>query len=61
MILYSQVVATYNGKKQLYEPVKGQQIDWDNKDNSPPPDKPKCGYNGNNCPKKGMDLSTLYI
>uniref|UniRef100_A0A1I8JDN4 Guanylate cyclase n=2 Tax=Macrostomum lignano TaxID=282301 RepID=A0A1I8JDN4_9PLAT len=52
------VVAHYYGNTKRYELVSGKVIDWFSKDNLPPPDVPKCGFDNSRCKK---DLSEMAI
>ncbi|BFZ26126.1 hypothetical protein BsWGS_29165 [Bradybaena similaris] len=45
-----EVVANYFGNKQKYEPVPGKTIHWAGGRQGPPPDTPKCGFDGSKCP-----------
>ncbi|XP_048251029.1 atrial natriuretic peptide receptor 1-like isoform X2 [Haliotis rufescens] len=45
-----EVVANYFGNKKRYEPVPGKEIHWAGGRTSPPPDVPKCGFDGAKCP-----------
>lgn len=56
-----QVVANYYGNKKIYEPVEGKQIYWAGGRSSPPPDTPKCGFDGSGCPPDGECLTTCII
>lgn len=48
---YFHVVANYYNRSGL-EYVKGKQIDWAGGRDTPPPDKPKCGFDNSLCPCK---------
>ncbi|VEL27290.1 unnamed protein product [Protopolystoma xenopodis] len=54
--LLLQVVADYVGQNQQYEEVANRKIDWVNEANEPPPDVPRCGFDGKGCPKNGKRL-----
>ncbi|CAH0550987.1 unnamed protein product [Brassicogethes aeneus] len=43
-----EVVANYYGLRKIYSPVEGKKIHWPGGREGPPPDKPKCGFLGNN-------------
>lgn len=45
-----EVVANYYGKTKEYEPVADKKIHWPGKLQRPPPDTPKCGFDGSKCP-----------
>ncbi|XP_046575738.1 atrial natriuretic peptide receptor 1-like [Haliotis rubra] len=45
-----EVVANYFGNRKRYEPVPGKEIHWAGGRTSPPPDVPKCGFDGAKCP-----------
>lgn len=49
-----QVVANYFGNKRKYEPVPGKSIHWAGGRQAPPPDTPKCGFDGSKCPPDGI-------
>ncbi|CAF4914628.1 unnamed protein product [Pieris macdunnoughi] len=42
-----EVVAFYHGLNMSYKPVAGKAIHWPGGRRSPPPDKPRCGFLGN--------------
>ncbi|XP_067654035.1 atrial natriuretic peptide receptor 1-like [Haliotis asinina] len=44
-----EVVANYYGNRKRYEPVVGKAINWAGGRTSPPPDVPKCGFDGAKC------------
>ncbi|ELT96795.1 hypothetical protein CAPTEDRAFT_124162 [Capitella teleta] len=44
------VVANYFGNRKIYEPVRGKKIHWAGGRTEPPPDTPKCGFDGSGCP-----------
>jgi len=54
-----QVVANYFGNRKQYEPVPGQKIYWAGGQLEPPPDTPKCGFDGSGCPPEGILLGNL--
>ncbi|XP_076439161.1 atrial natriuretic peptide receptor 1-like [Babylonia areolata] len=45
-----EVVANYFGNRKEYEPVPGRSIHWAGGREGPPPDEPKCGFDGAKCP-----------
>ncbi|KAL8577966.1 hypothetical protein ACOMHN_011517 [Nucella lapillus] len=45
-----EVVANYYGNRKQYEPVMGKSIHWAGGRDGPPPDEPKCGFDGSKCP-----------
>ncbi|KAL5020578.1 hypothetical protein ScPMuIL_003470 [Solemya velum] len=45
-----EVVANYYGNTRQYKPVANKQIFWAGGRTSPPPDTPKCGFDGSKCP-----------
>lgn len=51
-VLNPQVVAHYSGKKKAIDPVPDQKIHWPGGRIDPPPDTPKCGFDGHGCPSK---------
>ena len=46
------MVANYYGNKKLYVEVPGRTIHWGGDRTEPPPDVPKCGFDGLGCPKE---------
>jgi atrial natriuretic peptide receptor A len=44
-----QPVANYFGARRRYEPIEGQQIHWGGGRLTPPPDVPRCGFDGKGC------------
>lgn len=50
ILSFVQVVANYYGNKKIYEPVRNKRIYWAGQRDSPPPDTPKCGFDGSKCP-----------
>ncbi|KAK3762528.1 hypothetical protein RRG08_005587, partial [Elysia crispata] len=47
-----EVVGNYFGTTKQYTPLPGKKILWAGGRVEPPPDVPKCGFDGSKCPKK---------
>lgn len=47
---FNQIVANYYGANKTLEYVPGKRIHWSGGRLDPPPDTPKCGYDGSLCP-----------
>ncbi|GFR93800.1 guanylate cyclase [Elysia marginata] len=47
-----EVVGNYFGTTKQYTPLPGKKIHWAGGRTLPPPDVPKCGFDGSKCPKK---------
>ncbi|CAG5131906.1 unnamed protein product, partial [Candidula unifasciata] len=45
-----EVVANYFGNERYYRRVEGKEIHWAGGRQGPPPDTPKCGFDGSKCP-----------
>ena len=60
-LFHFQVVANYYGNRKDYEPVPTNRIHWAGGRLEPPPDTPKCGFDGSGCPPDGnvIYLSTI--
>lgn len=56
-----QLVANYFGTRRRYEPVEGKSINWGGDRTSPPPDVPRCGFDGKGCMVEGNDKFFLTI
>ncbi|KAM3173121.1 hypothetical protein ACTXT7_013119 [Hymenolepis weldensis] len=44
-----EVVGHYSGTSKKYLALPSRTIDWVNEDNIPPPDTPRCGFDGKKC------------
>ncbi|XP_074116091.1 atrial natriuretic peptide receptor 1 isoform X4 [Cotesia typhae] len=49
-----EIVANYYGANKTLEYVPGKRIHWSGGRLEPPPDTPKCGYDGSLCPDKTL-------
>ncbi|GFO01839.1 guanylate cyclase [Plakobranchus ocellatus] len=60
-----EVVANYFGNSKEYTPYKGRMIHWAGGRKEPPPDVPKCGFDGSKCPPKapfpGYAIMTIVL
>ncbi|ESN90567.1 hypothetical protein HELRODRAFT_96557 [Helobdella robusta] len=46
------VIGNYLGRQKVFEKVEGSPIFWPGNRTDPPPDIPKCGFDGKGCPPK---------